>query len=267
MDDDMVTPPFGGSVGSGGSDPGASGSFTQSGSDSGGTGTAGTFSTGGEVTGGTFSTGGFVSGGTFGMSGSPSGGMPAAGGGGTGGGGTGTGGTGGKATGGGGTGGKATGGTGGTPPNGNCAQDPLGAKTGWTATASVHADNCANPTDPYCGPPERGIDGVTNNRYSTGTARTGTEWYQIDFGDTVAVSRVVLNTAAGSTDYTHDYEVRMSGTEAGIDGTAAIVTGAGVQGTTTINFPSPKTGQFLRIYPKTSLAGWWSLAEVDVTCQ
>ncbi len=266
MNGDVPDPPM--LDGSGGSDTVTAGSFSQSGSNttSGGSPTGGTFSSGGEASGGTFSTGGFIQGGTFGMAGTPAGGTPGGGSGGSGGASGGMGGAGGKG-GAGGSGGKATGGSGGTPPNGNCAQDPIGAKTGWTAKASVHANNCTDPTDPYCGPPERGIDDIANNRFATGTARTGMEWYQIDFGDTVAVSRIVLNTAAGSTDFTHDYEVRMAATEAAVDGSTAIVTGAGVQGTTTINFPSPKTGQFLRIYQKTAMAGWWSLAEVEVTCQ
>jgi hypothetical protein len=266
MNDDIPDPPMFG--GSGGSGAGTAGSFSQSGSTNNGgtTPTGGTFNGGGMMTAGTFSTGGFIEGGTFGVGGTPTGGMPGAG---TGGAAGGTGGTGGKA-GAGGSGGKAgSGGTGGTPPNGNCGQDPLGPKADWEATASVHADNCPTPTDTgaYCGPPERGIDGVANNRYSTGVARTGTEWYQIDFGDTVAVSRIVLNTAPGSTDFTHGYEVKMAATEGAVDGSAVIVSGMGQQGTTTINFPSPKTGQFLRIYQKTAMDGWWSLAEVDVTCQ
>ena len=41
----------------------------------------------------------------------------------------------------------------------------------------------------------------------------------------------------------------------------------GQQGTTTVSFPSPKTGRFLRISQTMAMSGWWSLAEVDVTCQ
>jgi hypothetical protein len=258
-DDIMDASVLGGSSGSGAV---TGGSFSQSGTATGGTTTAGSFNSGGETTGG-FSTGGFITGGTFGISGSSTGGTPGSGGTAAGG----SGGAGKAGAGGGGSGGKASGGAGGMPPNGNCGQDPLGPKADWEATASVHAMNCTNPNDAYCGPPERGIDGVGNNRYTTGADRTGTEWFQIDFGDTAAVSRVVLTTAASSSDYTRNYEVRMAATAGAVDGSAVIASGMGVQGTTTINFPSPKTGQFLRIYQKTATDGWWSLAEVDVSCQ
>ena len=259
----------GSSAGTGaGSDSG--GTFAESGSTSGGTGvTGGTFNTSGEGFGGTFTGGTFgVAGTGFGTAGTPA--TAGTGGGGAGGaGGAGGTGSGGKA-GAGGTGGKAgAGGTGGSPPNGMCAENPIGAKNTWVASASIHADNCPTPDDTgaYCAPPERGIDGVTTNRYSTGAARTGNEWYQIDFGETVTVSRVVLNTAAGSGDYTLSYEVRMSDSEANIAASTSIISGNGVQGTTTINFPTPKAGRFLRITQKTAMAGWWSLAEVDISCQ
>jgi hypothetical protein len=259
LSESMDPSELGGSAGAG---PSGAGTFGDSGS--GGGNTAGSFASGGETTGGTFSTGGFPIAGTgFGMSGSATGGTPA-GGGGAGGAGE-AGGAGGNA-GAGGTGKAGSGGSGGTPPNGNCAQDPLGPKGDWEATASIEADDCVAPTSDYCGPPERAIDGVANNRYTTGRARMGDEWFQLDFSDTAAVSRVVLTTAAGSSDYTRDYEVRMGDNEGTIDASTPVATGMGQQGVTTINFAT-KTGRFLRIYQKTAVAGWWSLAEVHVSCQ
>jgi hypothetical protein len=220
------------------------------------------------ITGGTFtSQGGFATSGTgFGQSGTEAGGASV----GTGGSsaGTASGGSSGTT----GSGGKAgAGGTGsaGMPPTGACGDDPLGAKSTWTATASVHADACDTPddTDPYCGPPIRGIDGVTTNRFSTGTARTGNEWYQIDFGKDVAISKIVLNTAAGNGDYTLAYEVRMSSNANDIAGAAVIKSGMGQKGATTIDLGGVKVGRYLRINQTMALDGWWSLAEVDISCQ
>lgn len=253
---------LGGSAGSGGSEATAgsdsAGTFNSSGSTSGGSATAGSSTFGGQ----TF--GGQLTGGTFGMAGTV-----AVGGGGTGGtsaGGGGAGGAGGKA-GAGGTGGKAgSGGTGGMP-NGTCAENPITAKNTWTATAlPVVTSACPDVSD-YCAPAERALDGMANTRFSTGRARMGDEYYQIDFGDTVTVSRVVLNTAAGSGDYTLGYEIRMADTEGAVAGSAVIIAGNGMQGTTTINFPSPKTGRFLRIDQTETMSGWWSLTEIDVSCQ
>ena len=255
---------LGGSAGSGGSEATAgsdsAGSFNASGSSPGGSTTAGSSSFSGQ----TF--GGQLTGGTFGMAGTTSGGGGAggttAGGGGSGG----AGGAGGKA-GAGGTGGKAgAGGTGGTP-NGTCAQNPITAKNTWMATAVPEVTSACPDVSDYCAPAERAIDSMPSTRFSTGQAREGDEFLQIDFGDSVTVSRVVISTAAGSGDYTLGYEIRMADTEGAVAGSAVIIAGDGMQGTTTINFPSPKTGQFLRIDQTKAMSGWWSVTEVDVSCQ
>lgn len=243
---------------------GAAGSAQQGGTFGSGGSTAGSSTTSGTTSGGTFSPGG-----TSGVSGSSFGGGnggAASGSGGTAAGTGGGGGNGGKAgAGGGGAGGKAGagggGGTGGTPPTG-CP-----AKTEWTATAFVHADTCDTPdsTSDYCGPPDRAIDGDANKRFSTGEARKGTEWLQIDFTKTVTVSQVTLITP--NTDFTVAYEVRLSNDAATIAASPVVVSGTGMQGTTTIAIPANKTGRYLRINQTTAMAGWWSVYEMNVTCQ
>jgi hypothetical protein len=252
----------GSSAGSGGSDATAgsdsAGSSSFSGSTSGGQGSS---SFGGQ----TF--GGQLAGGTFSMAGTTSGGG-GGGGGGAGGTAAGSGGAGGKA-GAGGTGGKAgAGGTGGMP-NGSCAQNPVTAKNTWTATAVPEVTSACDesPTSDYCGPAERAIDSMPSTRFSTGEARQGDEYLQIDFGDSITVSRVVISTAAGSGDYTLGYEIRMADTAGAVEGSAVIIAGDGMQGTTTIDFPAPKTGQFMRIDQTKAMSGWWSVTEVDVSCQ
>jgi hypothetical protein len=251
-----------GSAGSAGSFNNTSGSAQGGSGSSSGTGgsSAGSFSGGGmPSSAGTFSNGGTsFSGSTFGggTAGAASGGGGATAGGAGGSGGTA--GSGGKATG-----GAGAGGMGGAPATG-CP-----AKTAWTATASIHAMDCPTPdaTGDYCAPPSRAIDGVANNRFSTGTARTGNEWLQIDFGKTVTVSGLTLRTANGSTDFTLAYAVRMSNNAADIGTTTAIVSGAGMQGTTTIDFPAAKQGRYLGINQTMAMAGWWSVAELDVDCE
>jgi hypothetical protein len=152
-----------------------------------------------------------------------------------------------------------------------CASHLIPVKATWTATASVEAGPCPGMPNPdYCGPASRAIDGmltpVNMTRYTTGTGRTGTEWLQIDFGTIVTVSQVVLTTAAG-TDYTHSYEVRMSDDSAKIAGAAILVSGTGQADTTTITFPGPTSGRFLRVSQTTSGASWWSIQELDASCQ
>jgi hypothetical protein len=266
--DDIPDPPgFGGSAGSDGDTAGSfsqSGSGSGSGSSGGNTAMGGSFVSGGETTGGTFATGGFITGGTFGMAGTPAGGgAPGGGSGGSGGSGGASGGSGGTGgagkAGSGGTGGKAGAGgsgTGGSPPNGNCGQNPVGAKTGWTATASKVG---------VADLPPQGIDGMPATRYTSAADSSGSDWFQIDLGASVSVSRVVLT--ENSTDFMMAYEVRMSDDSATIGNSTPIITGAGQQGTTTINFPSAKVGRYLRITNTMATDKWWSIHEIDVTCQ
>jgi hypothetical protein len=250
-----------GTFNNGGSEQGASGS---GGGGSGSNSTAGTFSNSG-----TFSNGGSTLGGsTFGASGS--GGTAAGSGGTTAGSGGAMGGTGGKAAGGSGgaaagAGGKAAGGNAGTGGTGPVAGCP--AKNTWTATASVEASDCTNPDSAYCGPPARAIDDVPDNRYTTGVARQGTEWLQIDFKVPTTVKSLTLNTAAGSGDYTLAYAVRMSNDAVDIGNTTAIVTGTGQKGATVITFPAAKTGRYLRVNQTMAMDGWWSVAEISVVCE
>jgi hypothetical protein len=135
------------------------------------------------------------------------------------------------------------------------------------ATANVQGDPCTANETVYCGPASYAVDGTTSTRFTTVAARTGQEWLQIDFGTSVTVSQLVLHTAAGSSDYTHGYEVRMSASAADIAASPAIVSGTGMVGDTTITFPSRQTGQFLRLSQTTAIAGWWSIQEIDATCQ
>ena len=227
--------------------------------------------TGNTALGGTPSGGSFASAGTFGLAGT----LAAAGVGGSAAGGTPSGGSGGGGSGGGG--GKAgdggASGRGGSGGDGSvgCATHPISAKATWTASASVEAGPCPGMPNPdYCGPASRAIDGlltpVDMTRYTTGAGRTGAEWLQIDFGTNVTLSQVVLTTAAG-TDYTHGYEVRMSAQAASIAASPVVVSGTGQADVTTITFPLPTTGRFLRINQTTSGASWWSIQELDASCQ
>jgi hypothetical protein len=124
-----------------------------------------------------------------------------------------------------------------------------------------------DPTSAYCGPPERAIDDDTSNRFSTGVARDGTQWLQIDFKVPTTVKSLTLTTAAGSNDYTLAYDIRMSNSDVDIGTTAAIVSGSGQKGVTTITLPAAKTARYLRINETMAMDGWWSVAEVNVVCE
>jgi hypothetical protein len=126
------------------------------------------------------------------------------------------------------------------------------------------------PNPDFCGPASRAVDDkltpVNMTRYTSGTARTGDEWLQIDFGATVTLSEVALTTAPGN-DYTHAYEVRIAAQAANIAGAPVVVSGNGNAEVTTIVFPTRLSGRFLRINQITSDSSWWSIQELDADCK
>jgi hypothetical protein len=247
-----------------------SGSAGEASSIAGSSGSAASFGSGGSASvskAGSFSSSGappnggtFSQGGGFGTSGSTFSG-------GTGGTGSGAGGAAGGMGGKAGAAGGGAGGKGGSGSTGGATATGCPAKTAWTATASIHADACDTPdsTSDYCGPPARAIDGDATKRFSTGEARKGTEWLQIDFSKTVTVSQLTLITP--NTDFTLAYEVRLSNDAGAIAGSAVVASGTGMQGTTTITLPANKAGRYLRINQTMAMAGWWSVYEMNVTCQ
>jgi hypothetical protein len=61
--------------------------------------------------------------------------------------------------------------------------------------------------------------------------------------------------------------VRLSNDAGAIAGSAVVASGTGMQGTTTITLPANKAGRYLRINQTMAMAGWWSVYEMNVTCQ
>ena len=235
------------SAGNGGIDTGGGGAFTQVG---GTFGQAGTFAQGGM--GGMGGTGGKSTGGTAG-----------------------TGGAGGKSTGGtGGTGGKSTGGTGGTAGTGGvagtvkCGDHAISAKTQWVGSASAEcAPTCADPNGPFTA--ALAIDNNTATRFSSGKTQVGNEWLQIDLGATATVNSISINTVS-ATDYTRHYQIRVSLTA--LDQAAPIlVEGNGATGNVVIPLGKAVNGRYVLISQTGMVAAgqtsWWSINEINVTCQ
>jgi hypothetical protein len=181
----------------------------------------------------------------------------------------GTGGTAGKGgsggTAGGGAGGK--GGTGGTSGSGgsggatqNCATNPIPAKTSWTATAS------SSQTGTPGSPPKQAIDGDTATRWSSGKDQAN-DWFQVDFGVKVTLSKVTLMLGTNTKDYPRKYAVRLSDTANDMNA-QVLVSGMGAEATdTVITFPTKATGRYLLITQSgTASMLWWSIAELQAEC-
>jgi hypothetical protein len=243
--------------------------FTPSALTSGGDDAGGSFAEGGRAgsmnggRSGAFGHGGALSagsssGGTFGSSGSTSfagtfgtAGMTA-----MGGGGAGNAGSGGKAGGGAGMGGKASGGTGGGAGSTQCTGVVIPAKNTWKATALRAAAG---------DPPERAIDGDDATRFSTGAPQAGDEWLQIDFGASITLNEVTLQTS--NNDYFRHYQLRVSGKSE--DFAAQVLKEAdGATGAITVTLPQTHKGQYLTIRQTGKVTPtWWSLFEVSVACK
>lgn len=196
--------------------------------------------------------------GASGSGGSGGGGKAGAGGGGAGG----TGGTagagGGGSSGGGNAGSGGNAGTGGGPTVPKCSDHPLGARSGWTATAS-HSDTKNSDL------PANLLDNAIT-RWSTGKAQSGDEWLQLDFGASVTINHVNLQQGDDTNDYPRTYAVIVSDTAKNLAG-AAQVTGSGKSGVSTaILLPALATGRYLLIKQTGSSLSWWSAEEIEVSC-
>jgi hypothetical protein len=116
------------------------------------------------------------------------------------------------------------------------------------------------------GPPG-GIDGDLTTRWANNHGQNGTDYYAVDFGGAVILSKITLNnTMAYPDDYPGAYAVYGS-----TDGTtfdaAPFVTGIGAQGSTVISFP-PRTVRAARVNQTgtTRATNWWQIGEFQVVC-
>ena len=164
------------------------------------------------------------------------------------------------------------GGSGGSAAVAKCADHPITLKSTWVPTAFMSSLGNGMESDGLYNPPSHMTDGLIGERWSSKQSQTGVnEWIQIDFGAPVSITQLTLQVTAGDAgDYPRGYAVRLSDVAAGALTAAVRASGAGVPGSTVINWPAPITGQFLAVNqtgvdvaPDTS---WWTIAEVLVSC-
>jgi hypothetical protein len=125
------------------------------------------------------------------------------------------------------------------------------------------AGACQDPNGPF--PPTLAIDASIATRYSSGQPQAGNEWIQIDFGKSVSLTSVTIDTeATNADDWGRQYEFRVSNTSG--DMAAAIAAqGAGMTGAKM--FTLTATGRYLLISQKGVYAtSWWSVHDINVAC-
>jgi hypothetical protein len=147
-----------------------------------------------------------------------------------------------------------------------CSSNPLSPKTSWRATASQSSLGNSTEADTLFNPPAHAIDGIVGERWSTGKPQAGDEWLQIDFGRTVAIDHVTLQTAGNPGDYPRVYAARLSATSMNF-AASVLVSGNGQPGDIVMTFPVPAAGRYLLITQTGVATVWWTVAELIATCE
>ena len=119
----------------------------------------------------------------------------------------------------------------------------------------------AGPADPCCAADlaAHAVDDDASTRWSTGTAQASGQYLQVDLGCRTRISRLVLDTGAGTGDYPRGYTVSVS--DDGRRWSRPIATGAGTGQLTAIAMGDRPT-RYVRITLTAGAGNWWSVADV-----
>jgi glucosylceramidase len=105
----------------------------------------------------------------------------------------------------------------------------------------------------------RAVDDDASTRWTTGAAQSPGQYLQLDLGQPTRLSRLVLDTGAGTGDFPRGYSVTVSNDNA--HWSAPIATGAGTGQLTTIDLRH-RSVRYIRITLTASVGNWWSVADV-----
>ena len=145
-----------------------------------------------------------------------------------------------------------SGGQGGLPNddrNPLCMMLPITPKATWIASASTYSI------------------GTLEERWASGAPQTNGQWLQIDFGETIAVSHVILEQGTSMEDFPRSYRLSLS-EESEDFGALMLAAGEGVSETqTVIPLAHTSIGRYLLIRQTGDAPKWWSVAELLVACQ
>ncbi|WP_231115977.1 discoidin domain-containing protein [Motilibacter rhizosphaerae] len=122
-------------------------------------------------------------------------------------------------------------------------------RSGWVATATGGDA------------PVNALDGDVNTRWTTGTAQTAGQKFQVDMGALTTLNDVAIDTAKNTTsegDWARGFTLELSR-----DGTTwtTAATGAGTFKATNISFPA-QAARYLRLTQTGSALQWWSIGEL-----
>ncbi|MDB4982236.1 MAG: S-layer domain protein [Myxococcales bacterium] len=104
------------------------------------------------------------------------------------------------------------------------------------------------------------LDGKVSTRWTTNHNQTAGQFFQVDMGSMVSISRITMDAANDTSDYPRGYQVFLSS-----DGTHWGTNVSSGAGSPFISSSFPKTtARYLKIVQTSSASKWWSLHELNV---
>lgn len=130
---------------------------------------------------------------------------------------------------------------------------PLGEaainRSGWIASASSNGDS-----------PQNALDGSPNTRWTTGTAQTAGQWFEVDMQSPQSFDRITIDAGPSTGDYPAGFQVQVSNDN---QNWTTAASGSGGGQLTDIAF-SAQTARYIKINQTGSKGNWWSIAELNV---
>jgi hypothetical protein len=126
------------------------------------------------------------------------------------------------------------------------------ASTNWKPTASITAAGNADVAT-------NAFDGKIATRWSTGHAQTGGETFLVDLGQTMSVSRVVLDDTTNPQDFPAGYTLEVS-----TNGTTFTAVKMGKGATVTDIQFARVDARYVRIRQTATGGSWWSIDELKI---
>lgn len=125
-------------------------------------------------------------------------------------------------------------------------------QTGWTATASSTESGSS---------PSNALDWSTTTRWSSGSAQSNGQWFQVNMGSKKVFDQISFETkTTDKWDYPRGYQIQVSN-----DGTnwTTVKSGQGFGWKQAMTF-TPQYAQYVRVVQTGSGPDWWSIAEFHV---
>ena len=138
-----------------------------------------------------------------------------------------------------------------SPPTGPITLPPVTLSTvGWIASASSSTGGQDLPA--------AALDNNLASRWSTGSAQTGGQWFQVDMTKPQVFNQITLDAGPSTGDQPRNYQVFVSN-----DGQSwgdPVAGGAGSSQVTSVTFVQQQA-RYIRIVQTGSTGNWWSIAE------